>query len=214
MKNFQKDIVIIWFDGAMMSKDDFVEVAAVKVADGIVSDYCQYFVNVGIDGKPIDADRLSPEFGNVGRQHMLVGTSVAKALDALAKFMGRSVSFVWNVESQRLYQRYADRLGGAAKAHSVPRMLQAIRLKMLFDSDAKHLKSVSSVYRALERTEEHLGRTPEISDGRSDCLSLALAAAMSLCDAMRAVELFYEDDVDVPCDWEVAKRDGSDDKSL
>lgn len=60
MKNFPKDIVIIWFDGAMMSKDDFVEVAAVKVADGIVSDYCQYFVNVGIDGKPIDADRLSP----------------------------------------------------------------------------------------------------------------------------------------------------------
>ena len=37
MKNFPKDIVIIWFDGAMMSKDDFVEVAAVKVADGIVS---------------------------------------------------------------------------------------------------------------------------------------------------------------------------------
>ncbi len=98
MKNFPKDIVIIWFDGAMMSKDDFVEVAAVKVADGIVSDYCQYFVNVGIDGKPIDEDRLSPEFGSVGRQHMLVGTSVAKALDALAKFMGRSVSFVWNVE--------------------------------------------------------------------------------------------------------------------
>ena len=34
MKNFPKDIVIIWFDGAMMSKDDFVEVAAVKIADG------------------------------------------------------------------------------------------------------------------------------------------------------------------------------------
>ena len=194
MKNFPKDIVIIWFDGAMMSKDDFVEVAAVKIADGIVSEYCQYFVNVDIDGKPIDADR-------------------ANALDALAKFMGRSVPFVWNVESQRLYQRYADRLGGAAKALGATRMLQAIRLKMLFDSDAKHLKSASSVYRALERTEEHWGRTPEISDGRSDCLSLALAAAMSLCDAMRAAEIFYEDDVDVPCDWEVAERDGSDDES-
>ena len=46
MKNFPKDIVIIWFDGTMMSKDDFVEVAAVKIADGIVSEYCQYFVNV------------------------------------------------------------------------------------------------------------------------------------------------------------------------
>ena len=55
MKNFPKDIVIIWFDGAMMSKDDFVEVAAVKIADGIVSEYCQYFVNADIDGKPIDA---------------------------------------------------------------------------------------------------------------------------------------------------------------
>lgn len=98
MKNFPKDIVIIWFDGAMMSKDDFVEVAAVKIADGIVSEYCQYFVNVDIDGKPIDADRLSPELGGVGRQHLLVGTSAANALDALAKFMGRSVSFVWNVE--------------------------------------------------------------------------------------------------------------------
>ena len=167
MKNFPKDIVIIWFDGAMMSKDDFVEVAAVKVADGIVSDYCQYFVNVGIDGKPIDADRLSPELGSVGRQHMLVGTSVAKALDALAKFIGRNVPFVWNEESQWLYQSCADRLGGAAKAHSVTRMLQAIRLKMLFDSDVKHLKSASSVYRTLERTEEYWGRTPEISDGRS-----------------------------------------------
>lgn len=213
MKNFPKDIVIIWFDGAMMSKDDFVEVAAVKIADGIVSEYCQYFVNVDIDGKPIDADRLSPELGGVGRQHLLVGTSAANALDALAKFMGRSVPFVWNVESQRLYQRYADRLGGAAKALGATRMLQAIRLKMLFDSDDKHLKSASSVYRALERTEEHWGRMPEISDGRSDCLSLALAAAMSLCDAMRAAEIFYEDDVDVPCDWEVAGRDGSDDES-
>ena len=55
----------------------------------------------------------------------------------------------------------------AAKAHSVTRMLQAIRLKMLFDSDVKHLKSASSVYRTLERTEEYWGRTPEISDGRS-----------------------------------------------
>ena len=60
MKNFPKDIVIIWFDGAMMSKDDFVEVAAVKITDGNVSEYCQYFVNVDIDGKPIDADRLPP----------------------------------------------------------------------------------------------------------------------------------------------------------
>lgn len=213
MKNFPKDIVIIWFDGAMMSKDDFVEVAAVKVADGIVSEYCQYCVNADIDGKPIGADRLSPELGSVGRQHLLVGTSAAKALDALAKFIGSSVPFVWNVESQRLYQRYADRLGGAAKALGATRMLQAIRLKMLFDSDAKHLKSASSVYRALERTEEHWGRTPEISDGRSDCLSLALAAAMSLCDALRAAEIFYEGDVDVPCDWEVAERDGSDDES-
>ena len=107
------------------------------------------------------------ELGSVCRQHLLVGTSAANALDALAKFIGRSVPFVWNEESQWLYQSCADRLGGAAKAHSVTRMLQAIRLKMLFDSDVKHLKSASSVCRALERTEEYWGRTPEISDGKS-----------------------------------------------
>ena len=50
--------------------------------------------------------------------------------------------------------------------------------------------------------------------GRQErCLSLALVAAMSLCDALHAAEILYEGDVDVPCDWEVAERDGSDDES-
>lgn len=34
------------------------------------------------------------ELGSVCRQHLLVGTSAANALDALAKFIGRSVPFV------------------------------------------------------------------------------------------------------------------------
>ena len=55
------------------------------------------------------------ELGSVCRQHLLVGTSAANALDALAKFIGRSVPFVWNEESQWLYQSYADRLGAAEK---------------------------------------------------------------------------------------------------